>query len=555
MLRSLPYNGGARDARYPRYRDPVDSGYCVVNDSEEETAPSESAVLIGALARGTGTNLAGYAVKSLLIFAHGVLAARIYGAQRYGIYIQGLTVMLLAAQLGQLGLDRTLTHHAALYLTRKDPKNLKRTILQGLSVGGLASIAIGILLATAAPLLARLFGEPELRTAFRFFALALPLFNISSLLAAFTQGFRAMRPTVLAVDIVGPGAELILILLFGTLGWKSVGLALAYTGAFAVAGIVLVIETRRLLSGIDFRDVIPAERKPVTIPLLFRFAFPILAIHLLQNTAGRVNTLLLGALGTSAMTGIFSATHRLASLGNTFLVSSNLMLAPMVSSLVEKKQLQSLGRLYQTTARWALMLSTPVFLMMASLSYNILLIFGPEFTAGTLALTILALTMIFNIATGSCGTILMMAGYPRYNALNELFKLVLVIGFSLWSIPRWGLIGAALTLAVGIVVVNSLRVVQVWHHLRIHPFTWSTLWIMGAGFVLTLVLAGLKRLPFFQHGSIWPLLLGIIVGGKIYGAIIFAIAFDPLDRELFLRLIKSVTTQIKGLLMPQKVRS
>lgn len=523
-----------------------------MSEQEEPGNSTRPVILIGALARGTGINLAGFGVRSLLVFTHGILAARLYGVEPYGMYTQGVAVVVLLGYLGQMGMDRTLTHYTSLYLARDERLNVERVLTRGLLIAGLGSLAIGALLGGAALWVAQLFGEPTLATPFRVFALGLPFFNVSALLAAFTQGFQSMRPKVVAIDVLRPSAELALTILFAALGWHRVGLPLAYVGAFATAGVALVVQTRRLLGTANIGaagESVGVMGGTVTSTMLLQFAAPVLVMNLLQSATGRVNVLLLGALGTSAMVGVFSGVQRLASLGTTFLVSSNVMLAPMVSKLVERERIPELEDLYKTTARWSLIASAPIFLVMATLSRQFLSIFGPAFAVGGPALTILALTTVFNISTGSCGTVLMMAGYPRYSAVNELIKLALVIGIAYGTVPLWGLTGAAIATAAGVVIVNTLRVVQVWHHLRVHPFDWSLLKIAGAGAVLVGVLEGWKLAVFVQSGNLWVILPGVLAGGAAYVAIIVTTGFDPIDRELLHKLGSILLARFRTSLM------
>lgn len=499
---------------------------------QEKQDSSQTDVEALSLARGTGTNLLGFASRVLLVFVHSLVGARLYGAEAYGIYSEGITVVILLSLVGQLGLGRTtLTRFVAMYRARGQARPILSTLEVVLSVAAPASIAVGLALWVWAAPIARFFGEPSAVTSFHILAFAVPLLSLATILAAFTQGFKHMVPKTLALDVVAPAAEVAFAVAVACFGLRRIGLAASYTMATAVSAAFLVFyvlaRTRTLRAGL--RDKADGPRAVPLRPLL-AFALPVLAIDVLGSATYRVSVLLLGALGTTSMVGVFAILQRLVGLGNTFLVSLSAMFSPMVADLVERRQMGRLSRLYKASTRWALAVSLPVSLMLAVLGAEILQLFGREFQAGSTALQYLLVGQVFNVATGACAVVLTMAGYPQHSTINEAALLATVGGLSILLVPRYGLMGAVWAVASGTVLVNAMRVMQVWWRFHMQPFSASLLKVALAGGAMTVTLWLWKGLVLRGRAAWFLLALGGGSGLLAYGLVLFAAGME--DEEL-----------------------
>ena len=506
------------------------AAHATTRDKEHEGV----GILARALARGTGVNLIGFAARILFVLLHSFLAARLFGAEAYGVYSVGIASVALLCAIGQLGLDRTITRFVALYRAKGESRHVRSTLRVVLITSMPVSLALGVALSLGAEPMSALFGEPRLMLPFRLLGFAVPLLALANLLTAFTQGFQQMRPRVLALDMVGPGIEVIGLVVLSYLGAQQTGLSLAYVLSVATSGALLVHYAGHCLRRSDAASADrPTRHRTVSLKPLIVFAIPVLAVDVLMSATHRINILMLGALGTSAMVGIFSVLTRMTSLGATLLVSLNRMFSPVVAELVEQQRLAELSRLYKISTRWALLAGLPFYLLLGFLGHEILYLYGSEFVEGAAALWYLVGAGVFNVSTGSCGVILMMSGRPQYSAINQFIDLVLLIAASFLLIPRYGLLGAACASAVGGITVNSLRVVQVWWHLRIHPYSIALLKVAMAGVAMGITLWA--RQVVWGHGEGSLLTVGLWAAGSIlvYAALLLFLRLEAEEKSMF----------------------
>ena len=155
--------------------------------------------------------------------------------------------------------------------------------------------------------------------------------------------------------------------------------------------------------------------------------------------------------------------------------------------------------------------------------------------------------MIFNVSTGPCGNILMMSGYPRYSAVNEAIMLFTVVGLNLLLIPRHGLLGAVWAVGVGTIVVNALRVVQVWWHLRMHPYGWSTVRVLVASATMSAVLWWFTAAVSPASSDWFFPALASATALLIYGVVLVAAGLEDVEKDAL--------RSIRQRLVPTRVRS
>jgi O-antigen/teichoic acid export membrane protein len=169
----------------------------------------------------------------------------------------------------------------------------------------------------------------------------------------------------------------------------------------------------------------------------------------------------------------------------------------------------------------------PIFLTMAIFARPLLSIFGVDFVAGASGLIILAFATLFNASTGMCGSIITMTGHSKLNLANSIIDLTANIGLVLLFVPRWGIVGAALAGSLSIILINTMRLVEVFVLLRIWPYNPSFLKPIAAA----LVAAGVAYLA-----NVWlaflPTIAQIIAGAAgLWGAYALAIVLLKLSDE------------------------
>jgi O-antigen/teichoic acid export membrane protein len=476
----------------------------VLNLSPEEEAstrpsPTSSDRTILTAAKGSGIIFFGTLFEYTGRFALGILLARMMGAEQYGLYslADSSTYMLIGIAL--LGLDTGLVYFASIFASRRDEADLWGIVQIGLGLPFLLSLLGGISLFAFSDSLAQaIFHETSLAPILRIAAFAIPCGAVASAAVSVTRGLKQMHYKVIAQDIVQTLIKLLLVALLAITGLTAIKAMVAYSVAMGVACLLLIYFVFRLLP--------PYQRAPIStrrsVKQMLGYSLPVYLTQLLFLFGPNLRTLLLGALNTVTAVGIFSVAARINMIGAAFYNSVAVMSMPLVSELHSKNERGQLGNLYRTITKWTLTFNIPIFLLILTFSKPILSIFGPTFVIGSLGLIILACGELVNAATGISGSMVTMTGNTWLNAVNSIITLVLTLSLSIQLIPGFGMIGAALATAMGVIVINIIQVGEVFVLYRLLPYDRSFFKPVFAGCVSMLTTYAAMQRIFTGNGLI-----------------------------------------------------
>ena len=105
----------------------------------------------------------------------------------------------------------------------------------------------------------------------------------------------------------------------------------------------------------------------------------------------------------------------------------------------------------------------------------VLSLFGPRFTAAHTSLIILSFSNILNVAAGPVGWLLLMTGHERDAALGVFVATLVSLFLNVLLVGSYGIEGAALATAIGMVIWNLLLMLFVWRRLKLHSTILSDL--------------------------------------------------------------------------------
>jgi O-antigen/teichoic acid export membrane protein len=146
----------------------------------------------------------------------------------------------------------------------------------------------------------------------------------------------------------------------------------------------------------------------------------------------------------------------------------NASLSPTASALWAQGDVAELQRLATSGSRAALGTTALLVAGIVVFAEPLLLVFGPEFRAGSTALVILAAGQLVNAFTGSVGALLVMTGHERDVAAGLAVGVATGIVLDLLLIPGLGITGAAIGGAAAMSVWNVTLSVVLYKRLGIH---------------------------------------------------------------------------------------
>lgn len=418
------------------------------------------------MARGASLNLVGAVCTKVSLVAIIVVLSWQLGASSLGRYAQAYALLTLLVAVAGLPFGAGASRFVAAHLANRDDGAVRGTAR--LAVGGTLGCAVllaGALFAFADVVAHRVFDDAGLVTPLRLVAVALPPAALAEAALVTTVGFRRMRARAAIKLVLEPALRLGLTVVLMVVGVGLNGAMIAIVASSTVAAFLAVRALRRQL-------------RPMTEPPRYQprdlCTFSVVSGSAWLATTGLVwaDTLILGALRSSADVGVYTVATRIVVLATFAMPAVTQAFAPRITDLYERGLEAELRHAYYVVTGWNLVLALPAFALLLAFPAELLALFGPGFSS-SLAVTVtmvLVVGQIIHVATGPGGMMLTMSGHPGWNLADNGATLALNIALNLVLIPPYGILGAAVAWTVSLTVGNAARLVQVWLLMRMGPF-------------------------------------------------------------------------------------
>jgi len=200
-----------------------------------------------------------------------------------------------------------------------------------------------------------------------------------------------------------------------------------------------------------------------------RSALPLMFLAGAGVLFAQADTLILGALKGAKAVGLYSAAHKGADSISFVLAAQSAAFASTAASFYASGDMERLQRLVTRLARWTLLASAPLAILLIGFGHWFLLYcYGPQFTQARLALAILSCGQLANIGMGSVGLLLVMTGRERDAATAIGLGAAANIVLNLALVPRWGSEGAAAAYACGMILLNVIMAISLYRKVGVH---------------------------------------------------------------------------------------
>ena len=423
----------------------------------------------GRLVRAAAGSFALRVVSLGLVFICHLLLTRLLRAHAYGFYAYALAWMKALSVPATLGLDRLVVREVAAYRALSDWASLRGLLTWAGRTLLVASVGIALAAAGVSWLIA---GDAGGLGAFWLAMSLLPLLAVLRLKQFVMQGIHRTVVGQMPETLVQP-------LLLAAL----VAAYYAFVGSLTAAGAMalnVAATCAALLCGAALLErTLPAtvkETAPSARPRVWmRSAVPLLLVSGVNSMSGQIPVLMLGALRDAEAAGIMSVAKRLSDLTIIPALAFGAVLAPALAGLWAARDMRGLQRALTQWSRGVALFSLPLALAFIIFGRPLLEVFGAPFAAAAPALALLCAGQVVNMFAGTNGLLLVTTGHEREVAFISTACALLNLGLCASLIPRWGMAGAAVGAAAGLIVWNLWLAWRAWRLLGVRPTVFARL--------------------------------------------------------------------------------
>ena len=458
-------------------------------------------------------------------FVTRVLLFRILTIDEFSQFFLGLIIAGLLSSIGTLGLPQAIARSLPF---ESDERERRRMIRTSFLYVVPAAVAVAGFMGLLSLPIATTYRSPLLAETLVFFAVAVGLQIVGTLVAAIFQGYEDVLPNAIFIQVLNP----LLFIAFLVDADVLSPVRLAYPTALAaylLSGVVTMVAlleySRRRLP----RHLTPGPREPGVSRKLLLFALPLFVVTGVGFVAGNVDTLILGVVDRTSV-GYYSADLSLARLLQVGIGSLSYIILPVTARFVRLGDTASVRTTYSTATKWTLLTAVPLFLLfffdpVGSLTF----VYGPGSAVDALALQILLIGALASALVGPATATQVSFGQTRLLLYNTVISAAADLVLSALLIPPWGVTGAAIAWTVSIASYPILSLIEIAALEGVHPFQ--------RHFLVPLLLTtvpiglGLALLPFPL--PLWSLpVLVLAIAGAFVVLVLASGSLDAGDRLL-----------------------
>ena len=483
-------------------------------------------------------SFSGMSFGSVFRYMFSIIMARFLGAQMLGLYSLGNAITRIAEILALLGLDNGVLRFVS--RDTEDKFNVDRSIYTSLKIGLISSILIAVLLfLSAEKIVNEILNEDSfLITVIKVFAISLP-FTVLTLISSFaTQAFKILKYKIFVNQIVNP---LTLLIAF-VASYFLLGIELSIllpTVVSSIIGLMFILKFLTNFSSISLSKIIDTT---VDKDIL-KFSVPLMFVSAIGIIMHWIDIIMLGILSNATEVGMYHPIERTAGLVRMILFAFAGIFAPIFSEHYFKKNKNGMKESYQSSSKYILAFSLPIFIFLFIFSEPMLLVFGTEFQ-NYFALKVLLLGIFIQTIFGLGSSTLTMSGYTKFNLLNVSIALVLNIISNSILIPLYGLTGAALATSFALIVLSTLRYFENLILMNLNLFSFKLIKPIISGAITFVVIQYLSLIfsNYFELSNVFNLLIYLLINLLLvissYFTIYFLLGFDKED-IIFIDSLKS----------------
>ncbi|OMP66116.1 flippase [Domibacillus epiphyticus] len=201
-----------------------------------------------------------------------------------------------------------------------------------------------------------------------------------------------------------------------------------------------------------------------------KYSYPLVFSSMLGIIMDRIDLIMIGHMMTKTDVGVYQIAVQVATLTSMILLIFNSVFAPKISNLYQADKLLEVKNLYIKSTRILGIISLLTVLILVIFSKYILFLFGAEFIAGHLSLSLRAIGQFIFTAVGSVWYMLSMTGETKLQLYGNLGACLLNVGLNFVLIPLYGINGAAFASMVSVAFINILGYILVCKKFKVKAY-------------------------------------------------------------------------------------
>ena len=393
----------------------------------------------------------------LFSYASMLFITRFYGAEEWGLYSLGFTVLSIAVVIPVFGFDNALIR----LIAEINQKSKNTSIVSVLLKASLVTVILSLVVILSIDYFSDFITHSILKQkGFEPFLLlvriaVLPM-ALLILMSVVFQSYKRIIQFMLFKSVLLSCLFFVFLCAFYVFEIDVRVFEIyiyAIISSFIIAFITIVyfIRSKNMVRNTEDTSFSLKDIIYLSFPMMLSSSFALLM--------GWTDILMLSYFKTPKDIGIYSSALKLAAITLIVLASVNSISSPKFAEFFSKKDFKGLKDVVQKSTKLMFFTSAPVLLIFILFPKTILGIFGSEFVSGYIVLILLCIARFVNSISGSVGHLMQMTNN------QNTYQFVIIIAFfinlilNILLIPEFGINGAALSSSIAMIFWNVTLVI------------------------------------------------------------------------------------------------
>jgi O-antigen/teichoic acid export membrane protein len=392
-------------------------------------------------------NLLGYVTRSIL--------ARNLNPSHYGLFYSILSFSMVLLFFSKMGMNTTLVKYVSEFRAKRKFGEMKFVILFSSVLRIISTIFLGILIFIFSKYLAdHYFKHTEATAILIIFSIIIIFIMFNRILSNI---FNSIHNNLFMglIEFSQKFFFLFFFLLYIFIGYTTSPLLVTYSYLFSVSivFIIFIIPAIKQSKILEFKLV---YSKKLIKKLTFFSAIAFLG-SMTTVILGYIDTIMLTSFRSLAEVGVYNVVLPTVMLLAIFGDALKDVALPMVSELWAKKMKNKLSQGIQIINKYILMIIVPAALVLIIFPKLIInLLFGSQYISGYFSMQLLSIGIVFATVAAPGRVFLWGTGHLKEDTKIVVIAAVFNIITNLLLIPRWGIVGAALTTSLSYMITMIL---------------------------------------------------------------------------------------------------
>ena len=404
----------------------------------------------------------------LLLFAFTLFITNFFSAENVGRYDFVRSTLMVLGGLALMGTNQSIIYYSGLLKARKSIESIRSIYFKMLRIIiSFSLIILGLfLIIFNESTITQIFNSTEsysliLKSIFTLIFFSTTMLNIDTI--------RALQNTILS-EMYRSLFRYIPVFIFAIILIQynqQPYLVEAYLLGFVLLSVFSGIKVINMLAALKKAN---KESEKFSVREIFKTSAPMALSAIAYFIMQSIDIIILSIYECFDQIAYYSVSVKLAMVTTLALMSVNIVIAPRIAEIFEKKNMNDMQLLIKHSTRIIFFISICVLSVLFLFSEQILNMFGEGYSQANKALIFLLGAQFFNSISGPGAIYLNMTG--RQTTLNKILILGLIINIALnfYFIPNEGINGAAKATLTSLIIWNSITTVYVYSRDKIKIF-------------------------------------------------------------------------------------